>query len=82
MTEQEPTKTCMQCNEAKPLFAFPKNKSRDDGHHYYCQVCHNQNNRQYRIDRRLRALECIKPRKHRKKYTYKNGPPTYVAGEE
>jgi hypothetical protein len=36
---------------------------------------------QYRIDRRLRALEGIKPKKHRKKYTYKNGPPTYIAGE-
>jgi hypothetical protein len=80
MTEQ--TKVCMQCGEEKPLLAFPQNKSREDGYHYYCRVCHNANNVQYRIDRRLRALEGIKPKKHRKKYTYKNGPPVYIAGEE
>jgi hypothetical protein len=77
----EETKVCMQCEEEKPLFAFPRNKSREDGRHYYCAVCHNANNVQYRIDRRLRALEGIKPKKHRKKYTYKNGPPVYIAGE-
>lgn len=32
-------KTCTACKCDKPLDAFPKNKSKADGRHYYCREC-------------------------------------------
>jgi len=40
-------KTCSKCKEVKEIIDFPKNKSRDDGIHNHCKLCHAQSRRVY-----------------------------------
>lgn len=41
-------KFCNGCSETKPLTAFSKDKSRDDGLEYYCKVCKAEYRKEYR----------------------------------
>lgn len=39
-------KRCNDCNEWKPLDAFPRNRNCKDGRHPYCKPCHNARGRE------------------------------------
>jgi hypothetical protein len=38
-TTNEPTKTCVKCDEPKPLSGFYRRSSSPDGHHNTCKSC-------------------------------------------
>jgi 5-methylcytosine-specific restriction endonuclease McrA len=42
-------KQCTKCGEIRPLDAFPRDKSKKDGHHGCCKICKSQTGRAWRV---------------------------------
>jgi hypothetical protein len=59
------TKTCTKCGEVKPLDAFGKNKSRQDGLQFYCRPCMQVFRKQYKQSEKGKESERAWRRKYR-----------------
>lgn len=49
------TRVCNRCGAEKPLSAFRKDRSRDNGYGYICLVCHREQAKEYRRKKKLPA---------------------------
>ena len=54
ITEQQNTKQCFKCKEAKPITAFPKDKKRKDGVYSYCIECKRKYNRTEKVHKQAK----------------------------
>lgn len=54
-------KKCSKCGRVLPLDSFPKNRTRKDGHHVYCQECYNEMQREYWQRRKERKKQEATP---------------------
>jgi len=66
-------KICTKCNEQKSLIEYPKDKTKKDGVHTQCKVCHRERNKNKRLtDPVWREKANAKSAAYRSKFPDKN----------